>query len=246
MTKIAAVVLAAGRGTRIKAKKINKVMLPLAGRPMIGYTIELLKKSGLKKTIIVVGFAKQLIIDYLGKGFVYAYQRERLGTAHAVKTALAKVPKTIKNILVINADDSAFYPPQVIKNLIKKHGQEKADLTFLTVEKKKPDIARVIRNSQGEVLGVVERQNLEPGQKKIKEINCGCYCFSIEFLRKFLPQVEKNPVSQEYYLTQLIELGIKNKAKVQVFKMDKEDYFQGINTKKQLLKADLKMKQKLK
>lgn len=245
MKEITAVVLAAGKGTRINARKINKVMFQLAGKPMISYTIDLLKRSGIKKIIIVVGFAKQSIIDYLGKHFTYAYQRKRLGTAHAVKTALTKIPKGIKDILVINADDSAFYPPRVIKGLIKKHLKEKAGLTFLTVGMRKPNIARVIRDSQGKILGVVEQQNLKPWQEKIKEINCGCYCFSLDFLRKFLPKVRKNHVSKEYYITQLIEIGIKNKAKVQAFKMDKEDYFHGVNTKEQLLEAERKMQEKL-
>lgn len=244
---ITAVVLAAGKGTRINARKINKVMYSLAGKPMIGYTVDLLKNVGFKKIVIVVGFAKQSIINYLGrKNFIYAYQKERLGTAHAVKTALLEIPKNTKNILVINADDSAFYPARVIKKMIGKHLEKKADLTFLTVKMKKPNIARVIRDSQGGILAVVEQQNLKPGQEKIKEINCGCYCFSLDFLKKFLPQVRKNLVSREYYITQLIEIGIKNKTKVQAFKMDKEDYFHGINTKKQLLEAEGKMQQKLK
>lgn len=240
-----AIVLAAGKGTRINAKEINKVMYPLAGKPMIGYTIDLLKKVGLRKIVIVVGFKKQSIIDYLGKDFIYVYQRRRLGTAHAAKTGLSKTRPRTKNVLVINADDSAFYPARVVKALVKRHLDKKADLTFLTVDKKKPNIARVIRDEKGRVLGVVEQQNLKPGQQKIKEINCGTYCFSVGFLNKFLPKVKRNLVSQEYYITELIEIGIKNKAKVQSYKMTNEDYFQGVNTKEQLLNTDLKMRKKV-
>ena len=129
--------------------------------------------------------------------------------------------------------------------MVKSHFDRKSDLTFLTVEMKKPNIARVIRDKKGRVLGVVEQQNLKAWQKKIKEINCGCYCFSLLFLKKFLKKVKRNPVSNEYYITELIELGVKNNAKVNTFKMAKEAYFQGVNTKKQLLKADLRMKKRL-
>ena len=107
---------------------------------------------------------------------------------------------------------------------------------------KDPQIARVIRDGRGKVMGVVEQQNLEKGQEKIKEINCGCYCFSKDFFQKFYPQITKNPVSQEYYITQFIQLGIDNKRKVKAFKMGQEDYWHGINTKKELKKAEQKMK----
>ena len=245
-TNLEAVVLAAGKGTRIKAKKINKVMFLLAGKPMISYTIKLLEKAGFKKIIIVVGFAKESIINYLGNSFFYVEQKKRLGTGDAVKTSLRVIPSGIKNILVINADDSAFYPPPVIKNLIKKHLKEKADLTILTVEMEKPNIARVVRNRKKNILGIVEKQNLTKDQEKIKEVNCGCYCFSTSFLKKFLPKIKKNPLSHEYYITSLIELAIKNQQKVRVFKMNKEEYFQSVNTREQLKEAEKKMKKEKK
>jgi bifunctional N-acetylglucosamine-1-phosphate-uridyltransferase/glucosamine-1-phosphate-acetyltransferase GlmU-like protein len=242
---ITAVVLAAGRGSRFNADKKNKAVYLLAGRPMISYTFELLEKAGLENVLVVVGWAKESITAYFGSKYKYVEQKKRLGTAHAVKTALKKIGSDKEDILVLNADDSAFYPVKVIVNLIKTHKQAKADLTFLTVEKKNPNIARVLRDSKAKVLGVVEQQNLKKGQEKIKEINCGCYCFSLSFLKKYLPRVEKNKLSGEYYITQLIEIGVKNKVNIKTFKMDKEDYFQGINTKNQLFAADKKMRHKL-
>ncbi len=240
-----AVVLAAGRGSRLNASGKNKAMYPLAGKPMLAYTLELLKKVGLERIFIVVGYAKDSIISYFGLEYKYVEQKKRLGTADAVKVVLPHLDKTVKNILVINADDSAFYPYQVIKKLIDTHNKNKADLTFLTVEMKKPNIARVLRDENKAVIGVIEQQNLKKDQEKIKEINCGCYCFSLPFLQKFLPQVKKNQLSKEYYITQLIELGVKNNCRVKTFKMSKEAYFQGVNTKNQLNEADLKMKKKL-
>jgi len=129
--------------------------------------------------------------------------------------------------------------------LLKKHLKTGSNLTFLTVRMEKPNTARVLRNKKNQVVKVVEQKNLQSWQKKSKEVNCGVYCFSLDFLKKYLPQVKKDSLSQEYYITKLIELGINNKEKVNTFQMDKEAYFQGVNTKKQLLKADKKMKQKL-
>jgi len=241
-----AVVLAAGRGRRLNAKKINKSLYTLAGKPMIGYTVDLLKKVDFKNIVFVVGYAKKSVINYLGHGYIFAEQKKRLGTAHAVKVALAKIPKNIKTILVINADDSAFYPKRVIKGLINSHLDKKADLSFLTVDMKNPNIARVIRDKNNKVLGIIEQQNLKQSQKKIKEINCGCYCFSISFLKRYLSKVKKNNVSNEYYITELIEIGARNNCRLNAYKMNKEDYFCGVNTKSQLIEADLKMKNKLK
>lgn len=246
MKKMVAIVMAGGKGTRIGADKVNKVMMKLAGKPMIGYTVDLLKKVGFEKIIIVVGFKRKSIMDYLGKDLLYAEQKKPLGTAHAVKVALKKLPKGVDSVLAINADDSAFYPPAVIRKLIKSHQQKGADLTFLTVEQKNPQVARVIRDKKGKVLGVIEQQHLTDEQKKIKEINTGCYCFKVAFLNKYLELVPKNPLKGEYYITSLIEIGLKNQARVQAFKMSKEEYFQGVNTKEELLEADRKMQKKLK
>ena len=240
-----AVILAAGKGTRMKAKKINKVMYLLAGKPMINYTINLLKKvNQFKKIIIVVGFAKKSITDYLGHKYIYVMQRKRLGTAHAVKVALSLIPTNTCHVFVINAHDSAFYPSKVISNLINLHLKENGDLTFLTVDMKKPNFARVIRGAKGQILGIVEQQNLSTNQVKIKEINCGCYCFKTGFLKKYLQKVTRNEVSREYYITELIEIGVKNNCQILAYKMDKEEYFQGINTKIQLMEAEIKMKKK--
>lgn len=239
--KIGAVVFAAGRGKRIKAKDINKVMYSIAGVPMIGYTIRLLQKLALSRIYIVVGYLKKSIINYLGNKYDYVVQKKQLGTGHALQCAFKKTNPEISHLLVLNADDSAFYPAKVIKEMINFHLKNKADLTFLTVEMRRPNIARVVRNKK-KVVQVVELQNLTYKQQKIKEINCGCYCFSRNFLEQYLSKITLNPIGREYYLPELIEIGLKNKAKVLAYKMKKEAYFQGVNTRNQLLQADKKMK----
>jgi bifunctional UDP-N-acetylglucosamine pyrophosphorylase/glucosamine-1-phosphate N-acetyltransferase len=239
----AAIVLAAGKGTRLKAKKINKVMLPLNGKPMIGYTVDTLKKAGFEKMIIVVGFAKQSVIDYLGNNFIYAEQKKRLGTAHALKCALSKIPKDVDNIFVCYSDDSAFYPASVFRSLMKKHLDNKNDVTLLTVIKIDPTgLGRIVRNNKGKIARIVEEKNTTPKEKKIKEINTGLYCFSANFIKKYISLIKKDPIKGEYYLTDIVEIAIKNDKKIATMKIDKGDYFQGINTKEQLTKAAKKMK----
>lgn len=238
-----AVVLAAGKGSRINARNINKVMYPLAGKPMIGYTIDLLNNVGLEKILLVVGFKKDSIIKYFGKKLIYVDQRRRLGTAHALKCALKEIPLKTKNIFVCYSDDTAFYPSGVIKRLLKYHLLNKKDLSILTVVKKNPfGLGRIIRDEKGKLKGIIEEKSTTATQKKIKEINTGCYCFKVEFIKKYLRLIKKDPIKKEYYLTDIVSLAIKKNKKVGSLKVSKGEYFQGINTKDQLKKAESLMK----
>src|SRR3989304_6808369 len=81
-SEVAAIVLAAGKGVRMRSKKVNKVMIPLSGRPMIAYTADLLQKLKIQTVAVVVGFAKDSVKNFLGPGYLYAEQKKRLGTAH--------------------------------------------------------------------------------------------------------------------------------------------------------------------
>jgi UDP-N-acetylglucosamine diphosphorylase/glucosamine-1-phosphate N-acetyltransferase len=247
MKNFTAVVLAAGKGTRFNATTINKVMHPLCGKPMLWYTLNLLKKVGFNKIIIVVGFAKESIITYFGPKYIYVEQAKRLGTAHALKCALPKISQEINDVFVCYSDDTAFYTPEIIKKLIKQHEQDSASITILTVDKRDPaGLGRVIRNREGEIMGIVEEKNTTLQEKKIKEINTGCYCFKVDFLKKYLPQVKMNPVTHEFYLPDLVALAIEFKEKLTALKMSKEEYFEGVNTKEQLVKANCKMQEKFK
>ncbi len=237
--QVAAVVLAAGKGSRINAKEKNKVMFPLNGKPMIGYTIDTLKKLQLNKIIAVIGFAADTVKKYLGKRVEYAVQEKRLGTAHAVKQAIPLIPDNVKYLLVLNGDDSAFYPFEKLQNLIDFHKKEKSKVTILTVHKNNPyGYGRIIRNGDRTVKAIIEEKHATKEQKKIKEINTACYCFDCKYLQKILPKIEKNSQSKEYYLTEAVQIAAEQKQKVSALKLDSEKYFQGINTHEQWQKAN--------
>lgn len=236
--KIAAVILAAGRGVRMRSKNINKVMLPLNGRPMISYTIDLLKKLRIKEIIIVVGFAQKSVRSFLGPNYLYVEQKKRLGTAHAVRCALKKIPQVFKEIVVLDGDDSAFYRPQMIKDLIGRHREKQAVFTMLTIETKNPcGLGRILRDRKGRLLGIVEEKDARPDQRKIKEVNPACYIFERKFLEKYLPKVRKSPFSGEYYLTDVVKLGIDSQEKTESLKV-KNLAWRGINTWEELKEAE--------
>lgn len=235
--KLGAIILAAGKGTRMKSKAVNKVAMQLADKPMILHTVELLEKLDIKSIVVVVGFAKESVTRVLGGRTEFIEQKKRLGTAHAVKIALEKISNEINDVLVLNGDDSAFYTQEIINKLITKHFDDNSAFTFLTIEKDNPHgLGRVVRGKGGKVIAVVEEKDASNKQRLIKEINPACYIFKVNFLKKYLPYVKKSLVTNEYYLTSLIGIGIENNEKIETLNGGKLTW-RGVNTKDELNEA---------
>lgn len=235
---LAAVVLAAGKGKRMKSQKINKVALSLAGKPMILYTIDLLKDLKVDPILVVVGFAKESIMKLLRGKVIFCEQKKRLGTAHALSCALKMIPQTIQNVLVLQGDDSALYNPEILEKLLLTHYKTGASFTFLTIEIENPTgLGRVLRNKKGDVLAVVEEKDATGRQRKIREINPACYVFKLSFLEKYLPKVKKSPVTGEYYLTSLIDISTAANEKITTLAAG-PFVWRGVNTKDELEEAE--------
>ncbi len=243
MGRIGAIILAAGKGSRMKATTVNKVAMPLMDKPMIIHTIERLEKMNITDIVVVVGFAKESVMNVLGNKVIFAVQNKRLGTAHAVSCGLKKIASGIEHVLVVNGDDSAFYTTEILENLIKTHSESNAALTFLTIDRDNPTgLGRIVRNENGKLSSIVEEKDATDEQRNIKEINPGCYLFSVEFLQKYLPMVKKSSVSGEYYITSLIDIGIKHGEVVETQKAGNIAW-RGVNTKEELLEAEQMMQQ---
>lgn len=238
MKKIAAIILAAGKGKRMSSRKINKVAISLGNKQMILHVIDRLKELLISPIIVVVGFAKESVIKVLKDRVIFAHQSKRLGTAHAVLCALRKLPEDIGTVLVLQGDDSAFYTKNIIENLIRSHLEENTALSFLTIMVDDPTgLGRVIRDDNGNVTGVVEEKDATGIQREIKEINPACYIFKASFLRQYLKKVKKSPASGEYYLTSLIDIAIKNKERLGTVAGGKI-VWRGINTPQELKEAE--------
>ena len=235
---IGAIILAAGKGKRMNAKDVNKVAMTLADKPMILHAVHLLRKVRIKTLVVVVGFAKNSVIKLLDSTVLYAEQRKRLGTAHAVYCGLNKLPAGITDVLVLNGDDSAFYDVETIKKLIRSHLLSNSAFTFLTLEMDYPSgLGRVLRDERGNVSAIIEEKDATPSQRTITEINPACYVFSVDFLKKYLKKVEKSKITGEYYLTSLIGIGIKNNEKIDTLKVRSLPW-RGVNTKDELVEAE--------
>ena len=237
MKKIAAIILAAGKGKRMRSKNSNKVLSKLGDKQMIIHTVDWLEKLKLKLIIVVVGFAKKSVMDALGNRVAYAVQRKRLGTAHALMCALKKIPGEITDVLILQGDDSALYKEQTIRKLIDIHLSSNVVLTFLTIDVDNPSgLGRVVRDKKDKLISVVEEKDAADDQRKIKEINPACYVFKVAFLKKYLGKVKKSAVTGEYYLTSLIDIAIKNNEKLEAVRGGKI-LWRGINTLEELKEA---------
>lgn len=245
MKNIAAVILAAGEGTRIKARRKNKVTFLLAGKPMIWYSVKTIKNVGIKKIVVVVKFKAESVKRVLGNSAEYAMQGEKKGTAAALEDGIKNIKSPIDKVLVIYGDDSAFYTEELLKFIVTEHQKHLAKVTILSIKVADPTgLGRIVRSPNGEIKEIVEEKVATDEEKKINEINTGCYCFDLDFLKKRLPEIEINPTSQEYYLTDIVDVALKNSQKVHVCLYPDPAVWFGVNNRSQWAKARLlKMKQ---
>lgn len=223
-----------------------KVLQKIAGRPMVSYTLQNLRRAGFSNIVVVVGYKKDKVISKVGGAVEFAVQEKRLGTAHATGKGLEKLGGKGKRVVVSNGDDSAFYEPETIKKIIKTHDKKRAVITFVSLVKDDPEgFGRVLRDGEGKLAGIVEEKDADANQKKIKEVNDGLYAFDRKWLSDNLKKVKKNRASGEYYLVDLVKIAIDSGEKVEVFKLKDPNQWQGVNTKKQLKRADKKMRKLL-
>lgn len=242
MNTVGAIILAAGKGKRMQMTTENKVTVNLADKPMIQHIVDFMRRMRIETIVVVVGFAKESVVNALkGQHIIFAEQKKRLGTGHAVKCALDKLPKHIEDVLVVYGDDAVLYAEKnipVVNKLFETHYMSGASLTFLTIEQKNPfGLGRIVRDPQGKLIAIVEEKDATEEQKDIKEINPGCFIFSVSFLKKYLPQVKKSSATGEYYLTSLIDIAMKHHEHVETLQGGYLAW-RGVNTKDELREAE--------
>ena len=243
MKGIAAVILAAGEGTRIKARRKNKVAYKLAGKPMIRYAVETLGEAGIDVVMVVVKFAEQSVRQALkGNSVTFVRQKDKKGTAPALESGLEAIPGDRDTVLMMYGDDSAFYPVELFQFIVAEHQRCQSDVTLLSIKVDNPTgLGRIVRNSDGKVLGIVEEKVATDVQRSIHEINTGCYCFNRRFIEKRIGEIQMNPISQEYYLTDIVGLALSHKDKVHICLYPDSSVWHGINDRSQWAKARAKM-----
>lgn len=236
---LGAIILAAGKGKRMRATSINKVVFQLGEKPIIMHIIELLELLAIPRIVVVVGFAKKSVEQVLrDKSVLFVEQKKRLGTAHAVSLGLSKISNDTQHVLVLQGDDSVFYTASILKKLVETHLVSNASCTLLTIEVDNPKgLGRIIRDQKGAIAGIVEEKDATAHMRKITEINPACYIFNVSFLKKYLKKIKKSTITGEYYLTSLIDIAVSSHKKIETVAAGKIPW-RGINTPDELLEAE--------
>lgn len=238
----AAIILAAGKGKRMQMETGNKVTAKIGEKPMIAHIVDFIKHLAIEKIIVVVGHHKQSVIDALsGYDITFAHQEHLLGTGDAVNSALTVIPENTTDVLIVYGDDVVLYNGEnlpTIKKLFTLHEQTNDGITLLTIDQDNPTaLGRIVRDEHDKIKAIVEEKDATNEEKKITEINPGCFLFSVAFLKEYLPQLSQSSVTGEYYLTQLIALAIQNGCGVNAVKGGKMRW-RGINTREELAEAE--------
>ena len=202
---IIAIVMAAGKGTRMKSKN-SKLVQKIYGKEIVKRAVENAEKAGVKDIVAVVGYKKEEVMKVLGDNIKYAFQDEMLGTGHAVMQAKEYLKGKKGKVLVLNGD-VPLIRPETLNKLIEKSIENKEYATLLTAIYDDPTgYGRIVRDEGGNIEGIVEEKDTTEEQKKITEINAGIYCFDIEALLEALEKITPNNKQGEYYITDVIQI----------------------------------------
>ena len=231
--EVIAIILAAGKGTRMKSDK-SKLVHKIYGKEIVLRSYENTKKAGIDNIIAVVGHLKEQVKDVLKDRVKYVYQEEMLGTGHAVMQAKEFLQGRKGKVVVLNGD-VPILRPETIRNLVEKSIANKEYATLLTAIYDNPyGYGRIIRDEGGNVEGIVEEKDATEMQRKIKEINAGIYCFDIEELLKALDSINNDNASGEYYITDVIKIMNDNGLKTGAVIVEDNTEILGVNDRVQL------------
>jgi len=237
MKSIKAVVLAAGKGTRISTgdDDVPKVMRIACGKPLMWYVLDALSFIDKKDTILVIGYKKEKITDYFGENiYKYAVQKEQLGTGHAVMAAKEEL-KNHTGPMLLCYGDMPLMKSETYKSLIETHLSEKNDCTILTSESEDTmSFGRILRDEGGDFVHVVEDKDCTPEELKITELNTGVYVFDTQLLLSALNSLKNDNSQGEYYVTDCPAIMKARGAKIGIYKGNLGDDIIGVNTLEQL------------
>jgi bifunctional UDP-N-acetylglucosamine pyrophosphorylase/glucosamine-1-phosphate N-acetyltransferase len=237
MSKIAAVILAAGQGTRMKSSR-PKVLHPVGGRPMVLWSVDKARASGAEEVVLVVGEGAEAVKETAGDEVRYVFQEEQLGTGHAALQAREALAGKADTVFVLYGDMPTLRT-ETLQRLIQRHEERKPAVTMLSVTSEDSmGFGRVVRDEAGNVRAIVEEAVAGPEILAIEELNCGVYCFDAPWLWERLPDVPVTQPKGEYYLTDMIGLAVEDGRTVEAVTIRDVEEVQGINTRVHLARAE--------
>lgn len=244
MEDLAAVILAAGKGTRMKSERA-KVLHPVAGQPLIYYPLQAARAAGCERFSVVIGHQGQEVAAALETAPVsWVWQKEQLGTGHALLCAQQSL-RDFHGDLLLLCGDVPLLRGETLAELVALHRAEGAAVTVLTAQLANPcGYGRIVRHGE-DVTRIVEEKDASAQQRAIGEINTGTYVFDADFVFSVLPQLSSANAQGEYYLTDVIAAAVKAGRRTRALCLQDENEARGINDRAQLAEAARLMRQRI-
>jgi UDP-N-acetylglucosamine pyrophosphorylase len=244
--ELAVVIMAAGKGTRMNNPDIAKVMFTINNRPMIEHVIHLALRLNSTRVVVIVGWKKDSVIHHIAQVFdsrvECVEQNPQLGTGHAVMQAEKLLSDFDGDVLVLSGD-VPMMTYETASALVEFHRMKSARATVLTaVLDDATGYGRILRNTDGSVLGIVEHKDATDEQREIREINSGIYVFDSKLLFESLKHITPTNAQKEYYLTDVFHYFWLHQFKVSASVAQNASEIQGINTVAQLEEARTMMR----
>lgn len=242
--EIKSVILAAGKGTRMKSET-PKVLHKIFDKTLLGYVLDSVKFAS--EAFVIVGHKAEEVTEYVNKNYSFAktvLQTPQLGTGHAVSMVCPELT-TFDGLVVILCGDTPLVREETMKKFVDEHIASGADLTVMsTVFENPTNYGRIIRSTNGALEKIVEEKDADVSQKAVKEVNAGIYCLNWAKIKPAFSQLTSSNAQGEYYLTDIIELANRQGLSVQASILDDSDEIYGINSRENLATATRLMNQR--
>lgn len=237
--EVKAIILAAGKGTRMKSETTPKVLHQIMGKTLLGYVLDSVKNFT-KNQYVIVGHHASEVEKYIDENYVKArtvLQSPQLGTGHAVSMVCPELEE-YEGLVLILCGDTPLIQEETLKKFIDFHNSQKSDLTVMsTIFENPTNYGRIIRTKDNSLEGIVEEKDATDEQKAIKEVNAGIYCLDWTKFKNAFVQLKNDNAQGEYYLTDIIEWGRTRKLKVNAYILENSEEIFGINSRLHLAQA---------
>lgn len=249
MRDVAAVILAAGKGTRMRSEKA-KVLHEVGGVPMLEYPVRLALSLGLGQVVPVIGHQAERVEGALRSSFgdeemSFALQSEQKGTGHAVKCARDVLHPTIRKVLVLSGD-VPLLRVQTIEEMIRRAEQAGAAVALLTFEPEEPHgYGRIVHEENGAPCRIVEEKDCSAEQRRIREVNSGIYLFDRSLLFDALESVNTQNAQGEYYLTDVLRMAHEQGRGTLAIKLADPTEVAGVNSREDLGVCNRRLRERL-
>ena len=237
-----AIVLAAGKGTRMNSD-LPKVLVEVGGRPMLSYVLDALRKGGVERIVLVVGHREEMVREAMAgqADLEFVVQREQLGTGHAVMACRHVIQRQTGPVVIV-AGDAPLMQAESIASLLAEYDREPAGCILGTVLKENPTgLGRILRNADGDFIGIVEEKDATDQQRQINEVNMSYYVFDPTYLLHALDNIRNDNVQREYYITDCPGVMINQEVEVRALPVLKPYEALGVNTLEELAAVEAVM-----